>query len=80
MLAKSRHKTCFGNTRKGVSNHLIENQNLKTYSNEETTDLMLVRVKQLIRLGYNEITVVSVDGNVVVAVLEAFWDIYRIIE
>lgn len=41
---------------------------------------MLVRVKQLIRLGYNEITVVSVDGNVVVAVLEAFWDIYRIIE
>ena len=80
MLAKSRHKTSFGNTRKGVSNHLIENQNLKTYSNEETTDLMLVRVKQLIRLGYNEIPVVSVDGNVVVVVLEAFWDIYRIIE
>ena len=63
-----------------MSNHLIENQNLKTYSNEETTDLMLVRVKQLIRLGYNEITVVSVDGNVVVVVLKAFWDIYRIIE
>ena len=63
-----------------MSNHLIENQNLKTYSNEETTDLMLVRVKQLIRLGYNEIPVVSVDGNVVVVVLEAFWDIYRIIE
>ena len=51
---------------KVVSNHLIEQANLKPWYKEETDDRMFLHAKELSRLGFRKLTVVSVDSDVVV--------------
>ena len=45
-----------------VSNHLIEKANLEPCYREEADDRMLLHAKELSRLGFRKLTVVSVDS------------------
>ena len=63
-----------------ISNHRIETQYLMPCFKEEADDRMFTHVKELSRLGYRKITIVTVDTDVVVIGLYAFWDIYPLIE
>ena len=54
-----------------VSHHLTENQKLISYSKEEADDSLFIHVKELSRLGYRKITVVTVDTDTII-VLYAF--------
>ena len=47
---------------KVVSNHLIEKANLKPCYREEADDRMFLHAKELSRLGFMKLTVVSVDS------------------
>ena len=49
-------------------------------SKEEGDDGMLIYIRDSSHLGYRKIAVVTVDTNVPVILLYAFWDIYPLIE
>ena len=60
---------------KVVSNHLIEKANIEPCYKEEADDRMFLHAKELSRLGFKKLIVVSVESDVVVIALYAYWHI-----
>ena len=58
-----------------VSNHNIEKQYLQPCEKEEADDRMFIHAKELIRLGFKKLMLVSVDTEVVVIAMCVFWDL-----
>ena len=58
-----------------VSNHNIEKQYLQPCEKEEADDRMFIHAKELIRLGFKKLMIVTVDTDVVVIAMYIYWDL-----
>ena len=56
-----------------VSNHPIEREYIQPCHKEEADDRMFVHAKDLSRLGFEKLSIVSVDSDVIVIALYAYW-------
>ena len=58
-----------------VSNHTIEKKYLQPCEKEEADDRMFIHAKELIRLGFKKLMLVTVDTDVVVIAMYIYWDL-----
>ena len=58
-----------------VSNHYIETKYLEPCKKEEADDRMFLHALEMSRLGLKKLLIVTVDADVVIITLYAFWDL-----